>query len=133
MQESGTDVDVICLSEHFIKKDDEKYMVINNFQLSAIYTRSDQRRGGTCILTKNNVQFIELDYIKELSIEKQYEVCAIEIKKMHLIILCIYRTPSSNLNIFFDHFDKTLLQLQRKKCRVVIAGDFNFFFSGKRS
>ena len=103
-------------------------MTLNNFDLSASYSRKIQRRGGTCILSKKMFHSVELKEVRNFSVEKHFEVCGIEIKKLHLIVLCLYRTPNSNISIFFDKLDKLLTKLEYKKCKIVLAFDFNINF-----
>lgn len=116
---------VICLSEHFIKRNEEKYLNINNFYLGAIYSRESQRRGGTCILCKKGYESTELHDLKQFAMEKHFEVCGLIIKQIKLIILFIYRTPNSDVNKFFENLTKMLLKFQTKKYNIIICGDFN--------
>lgn len=91
---------VLCLSEHFIKKHEERYLNISGFYLADIFSREDQRRGGSCILCNNSYESTKLDIIKEYATEKHFEISGIVIKKLKLIVLCIYRTPNSDINVF---------------------------------
>lgn len=98
---------------------------MNNFYLAAIFSRQNQRRGGTCILCKRGYESIKLDIITDLAVEKHFEICGVEIKKLKLLIICIYRTPDSDIKIFFSHLNKTFLRFQHKKHKIIICGDFN--------
>ncbi|KOB76621.1 putative crack-3 bf [Operophtera brumata] len=122
---SHVETSVICLSEHFVIKGEEHYLKLNNFSLKAIYARHDKRRGGACILTRNDIECVELDTIKDLATKNHFEICGIEIKHLKTIIICFYRIPNSDINIFFEKLQITLERLLFKGCKLVIAGDFN--------
>lgn len=58
--------------------------------------------------------------------EKVFECCAVEIPSNNLIIICLYRTPNSNVISFLNTLDTMLHELNRyKKKNIVILGDFN--------
>lgn len=121
------DVDVICVTEHFVISGHESLINIPNYKLAAIYSRNTQKRGGSCILIKKDYEYKELTNILKYSIPGVIESCAIELISHKLIIVCIYRPPNmSNINIFFDNLEsilKTLCINLNKK--VIICGDFN--------
>jgi hypothetical protein len=59
--------------------------------------------------------------------EKNLETCAVqlEIKRFHIIIICIYRSPSGDSGHFLRLFDSTLKYLQKPKTEFVICGVIN--------
>jgi exonuclease III len=125
-----TDIDVICLSETFIKKGEEQFLFLQNFKLASSYTR-ENKRGGSCILIRNNLDFEELTSIRHLTTEKVFEVCGIKIKSINIIIVCLYRTPDSNVETFLHLLEELLTILSHHSSKIVIAGDFNINFLGK--
>ena len=128
MSEKDTDIDIICLSEHFMMSGHEKLLFIPNYILAACYARNDSRRGGTCILVKKGHQYKELQDIAKLSINGVFECCAIYLIHYRTIIVCMYRIPKCNkYTVFFEQLEKVLLYLNKKhpKINIVIAGDFN--------
>lgn len=85
--------------------------------------------GGTCIYVHRDVNFHDLqqaDYI----IEAHFEYSAVEIKSLNLIILCVYRPPDGNLDVFCEKLDCVLQNLRNKviKNNVIICGDFNVHY-----
>lgn len=113
LNELGKDlngVDFICFTETFMKRGSERNLNIDNFKLVASFCR-EERRGGTCILIKK-----ELD-CKRINIDQalpySFECCAVEVLQYNLIIVCIYRTPNSNLDIFFQQLQSLLCTLSR--------------------
>ncbi|KAL0870811.1 hypothetical protein ABMA27_005737 [Loxostege sticticalis] len=124
--DSGTNISIICATETFLKSGDEKNIRLIDFQLAASYCRPRERRGGACILVKNHIQFNPIKLTDEYATYKSFECCGIEIKSSNLIILCIYRTPKSNIEHFFTNFEALLTRLMKKgKKKIIIAGDLN--------
>lgn len=125
LHDSNKHVIAICLTEHFIIKGEEQFFTLNNYHMSTIYSRQLQRRGGSCILLRNDFKGVELHDINKLCIEKHFEICALEIPQIKAIILCIYRTPNSNITVFFNKINETLSKLRHKQRKLIICGDFN--------
>lgn len=128
MSEKNTEIDIICLSEHFMMGSYEQLLFIPNYTLAACYSRKDSKRGGTCILVKKEHQFKDLKEIVNLSINGIFECCAIELTMYNTIIVCVYRVPKfNNLTIFFEQFEKVLVAINKIKLKrnVVITGDYN--------
>lgn len=122
---NSTPIDVICITEHFIQEGLEDLITIPNFVLATSFSR-DSRRGGACILVRSVHKFKELSNVKTLSVKCSIECCAIELIGQDMIIICLYRTPSSNIINFFDKFDTLLTNAcDKTKKRIVVCGDFN--------
>jgi exonuclease III len=84
------------------------------------------QRGGVCIFVRNDLYFNEID-ITHNSREKDLEICAVEIetKANKLIIFCLYRGPTGDLNQFIKHLDDTFKLLYKLKAEFLICGDIN--------
>ncbi|XP_072933417.1 uncharacterized protein [Epargyreus clarus] len=77
-------------------------------------------------MCRNNIAFKKISFPTNLRQTYYFEICGIELSDAKFIIICIYRTPNSNVELFLDHLEKILFYLGRKtKHRVVITGDFN--------
>lgn len=116
-----TRMDVICLTEHFLKCGEEDSVLIQDYKLAVSYSRRNVRRGGACILLHREINYQSIDWVKELGVENSFECCGLSV-----IVICIYRTPNSDTSVFFDKLDvllSKLVKLQNKK--IVICGDFN--------
>lgn len=127
LREQENEPDVICLSETFLKAGYENYLKLYNYTLAASFCR-DKQRGGTCILLKNNIPYKELIIVKKHSIAKIFECCGIEVLAHKLIIISVYRIPSSDPTHFLRKLDDLLHILTKiinMKIKIVIAGDFN--------
>lgn len=120
-------IDVICLSETFIKRGDEKNMYLPNYTLVSWFSRRDSRRGGVGIFVCNGIECKNLNldgFVYELA----FECCAVEITQLKCTIVCIYRIPSNKtLDIFLNSLEQLLLKLTRRKnCNnIILTGDFN--------
>lgn len=127
LTDKNIQVEVLCITEHFMMAGYESHLLIPNYTLAAYYSRTNNKRGGACILVKNGNRWREIPEIKKLSISGLCEFCAIELLSNKVVIVCIYRVPKQeNLNTFFSKLE-IILQLLNKKSykHVVIAGDFN--------
>lgn len=98
MSEKNTEIDIICLSEHYMIAGHEQLLYIPNYTLAACYSRKVSKRGGTCILAKNGHQFKELQDIAKLSMDGIFECCAIDLSIIRLLFVCIeYQSPITYL------------------------------------
>lgn len=99
---------------------------MKNFQVASLYCRKALRRGGVCILCRDYLEFKELLFINDMALENDFECCGIYIPKYGLTIICIYRTPTSNVNIFFNKIEAILYKLRNNKNKnIIITGDLN--------
>lgn len=128
LSECYRDIDIICLTETFIKSGSENNLQLPNYELAESYSR-DSKRGGVCILCKNNLEYKKLPYIKEMSIENYFECCGIEVPEHKCIIICIYRVPGKikdTLNAFLNRLEELFYKLKSKiKKKVIVTGDLN--------
>lgn len=124
-----TNPDVLCFTETFVRLGEEGNINLQNYKLATSYSRL-QKRGGSCILIKDGLEFEKLSCFDDLSMAHHFECCAINLTTNNIIVVCIYRTPSKkkeNIECFLDRIDmllhKCLLRFSKKK--IVITGDFN--------
>jgi hypothetical protein len=68
-------------------------------------------------LTHDNANLI--NYSKE----QDLEICAIKLRTQpkNIILICIYRAPSGNVNNFLDIMDRTLNLLQKPKTEFIFV------------
>lgn len=125
LKQSKNTPDVICLSETFLKSGHEHCFSLTNYELASFYSRPN-KRGGVCILVLKG-----LNYKKNISIARHaksnvFECCAVEFPHNNLIIICLYRTPTSDVNIFLNNLDSLLHELNsNRKKKIVVLGDLN--------
>lgn len=98
-----------------------------NYKIVTNFSRNKQR-GGSCVLVKKGIMCRELSCLKQFALEKSFECCGIEITENNLIIICIYRTPTSDPYIFLNKLESVLENIFKKykyKVNVIVTGDFN--------
>lgn len=126
LQDNRRKVDILCLSEHFMKSGSESNLRLHGFRLADWFSRPGQKRGGVCILCREDIKYKKLTFPKELSSEFTFECCGIEVLGHDCIIICLYRIPKSDTSIFLNKLEVLLNKLQTKiKKIIIIAGDFN--------
>lgn len=100
------DVSIVCLT------------IIHNYNLCSIYYRFSFKNGGIAIFCKNSFENYvrELDYIKNYSIEKTFEICGIKLRltDISFIVLVIYRSTSGDLVSVCKH-----------NVPMIVCGDLN--------
>lgn len=118
-------VDLLCLSEIFVKQHHELNIHLKGFNLSSIFCRP-KKRGGVCILHNSTVNIKQLPFVNNLSSELTFECCGAEIVNHKIILVCIYRTPSSDIRIFFEKLPILLDKLKSEINKsIVLTGDWN--------
>jgi hypothetical protein len=124
LREDGYDVDVICLTEHFMLNEDKTNLLICNYKLAYIYSR-DSRRGGSCILIRQGYEYKTIE-VSKYCVKCIFECCAIELLQPKVIIICIYKPPKSDFDTFLEKMSQMLDYIsQKKNKKIVLCGDFN--------
>ena len=120
-------VDIICLTETFVKSGNEGNISIFDFNLASHFCRKNIKRGGVCILTRKSLSYRKITYCNEIAAESVFECCGIELPELRCVVICIYRVPDSkNISTFFDRLDMLLHKLtHRSTKKVILTGDLN--------
>lgn len=125
------DIDIVCITEHWLKTFEVNAVVINNYSVSSIFCRSEFKNGGVAILhrTSNleNMSVKELSFVSKYSVEKTIEIVGAEVKiaNTRIIVLTIYRSPEGNLDEFFFRLDNVLDKIVSFNVSIVLCGDIN--------
>lgn len=90
--------------------------------------------GGSAIFVKDGMDFKVID-VSEFCIESIFEVTAVILPGANFVIVSLYRTPDSNINIFLNSLETFLLFLHKKYkgSNISLASDFNIDTSKKSS
>jgi Reverse transcriptase (RNA-dependent DNA polymerase) len=124
---SDFNIKFVCLSEHFVKMHDVSKIKICKYKIASIYCRNKLACGGTAILVKNDIEFVVRSDLLDLSVERSFECTAIdaELCNKACTIVCIYRSPNSDLGVFLSKLEYVVSKILREKKVPVICGDFN--------
>jgi exonuclease III len=125
---------IICLSEHHMKYDEINTLHIPSYKLSANFSRTTLKCGGVCIFVHNDIQFTNISLLNHNK-EQDLEITAIKIKfpTKNVIVFCIYRAPSGDMDYFLCHIDKLLNHLYKPKTDFILCGDLNINFLEKNT
>jgi hypothetical protein len=62
LQSELANVDVLCLSEYWLREKCRTLISMDKFKLASNFTRSKSKHGGSCIYVKHHVETTEIDY-----------------------------------------------------------------------
>lgn len=122
---------IIILTEHAMKACEIDRLSIKNYTVNSCYARERSTKGGVVILSDNvlkHKQVVIPTFItKHILQDKQFEACmtCYIISNIKLLVMGIYRSPTSNLDIFLERLSIMVDYLSKKFNNIVIGGDFN--------
>ncbi|KAK9687362.1 hypothetical protein QE152_g36505 [Popillia japonica] len=119
--------DVVCITEHWMSEDQIKFAILENCNLVSHFCRDLHKHGGSAIYVSKKHNAEKLEEINKLSRLNVFECCGAEIfvNKRKVVVLCVYRPPSSDVSEFILHFENALTVSLQLSSFVFIAGDFN--------
>lgn len=117
------DVQVLCLTEHWLR--DFEVAVFNSvhYSIQSAFVRKSAIRGGSLIIVSNEIKCKERPDIANLSVERTIELSCVELEQY--IIICVYRPPSSDFNLFESVMEDSLAKVKCNNKQVIVCGDFN--------
>jgi exonuclease III len=117
---------IICISEHHLNVYEMDVTHIPNYKFGAGYCRKKHKNGGVCIFVHEDYKFTILN-LQKFSKERDIEIAAIklELNKVRIIVLCIYRSPVGDFDYFLNKLDSILNSLHKFNSEFIICGDFN--------
>lgn len=126
--------DFVLITEHWLKEG-EPFFLPQYFLISK-YCRLNSIHGGTLILIKQSFLqsccFTSTDKFDCFIVEKLFEFSVVYCPQMCIYILCIYRPPSGDINVFFYRLECILMQLPAN-ATIILAGDLNINYLDKLS
>ena len=96
---------ILCFTEHWLSEVQMNVLNTDYFRLVSNFSRSHSTSGESCIFTTNTTEMKEVNYLRELGIEKVFELSAVELTDIHIILVCIYRSPHSDLYEFLHRLE----------------------------
>jgi len=103
LKSSLRNIDVLCFTEHWVKADYLKLIQFDQYKLASYFSRKKYNHGGSCIYVKNGIRTKELNCLKGIREEKEFEMSVTELVDCGFIIVCIYRSPDSKFWPFLKH------------------------------
>jgi hypothetical protein len=85
-------VDILCFTEHWLSEVQINVLNIDYFRLVSTFSRSHSTSGRSHIFTRNIIEMKEVNYLRELGLEKVFEISAVELSDIDAILTCIYRS-----------------------------------------
>jgi len=105
MQIDGIAPHLICLMEHHLKQTEINNLSLKGYKLASEFCRKKIRGGGACILINKALFYSTID-LNQYCHEKMLEMCTIKLhlKSFKLIVLCVYRAPTGDINFFLSNW-----------------------------
>jgi len=115
-------VHVLCLTEHWLRVSE---LASNNacYSIGSAFCRKKANHGGAMIIVSNIIKCKNRKDINNLSIERCIEISCVELEQF--IVLCVYRPPLSEFNLFESTMDDVLGKLMKSCKNIIVCGDFN--------
>jgi len=121
-------IDVLCLTEHWIKEDYLTTVHIDQYKLVSHFGRKNHNHGGSCIYAKKDIRTKDVNYLQGMSVEKDFEISVSEVVTHGYIVVCIYRSPDGNFRVFLNNFELIIKKIQSKRKKILLCGDWNLNF-----
>ena len=117
---------VFCVSEHWLNSTSILDMHIYNFSLISHFSRTISKGGGTAIFVRVGTRCDLID-LSEFSRESYFECSGVSLCDGEILLICIYRSPASDVSLFFKSFNSTVefFYNNYNYTRIIIVGDFN--------
>jgi len=117
---------VLCLTEHHLKKFKIKYKIIENYNLGTYYCREKYEKGGVAIYIHKGIQCTKVS-INTYCKEKDIEICVIKFTyhESKISIITLYRSPTGNFDSFLCNPEGVLQVLCDPTIDIIICGDIN--------
>lgn len=120
-------LDIICITEHWLREEEIVLLPLAGFKLAAHSTRTESKGGGTCIYIRDTLSFEILNFNVDFNIEKCLEFSAIVLIDFNLNVVAVYRSPSGSLDCFLPLMGGVLESLDVRR-QTAVVGDFNVNF-----
>ncbi len=104
-------------------------MYIEGYKLVSSFCRANPY-GGSCILVRDELESSvkRRHDLTQHSIEKHVEISAVSFPRSKLTVVCLYRSPDGNFDVFIDALNEVLRGLVKQNYHIKVAGDFNVDF-----
>lgn len=117
------DVQVLCLTEHWLKEHEVEFINDEHFTVKSAFVRKSAIRGGSLVLVSNKLKCKQRLDLVNLSIERTVELSCVELERY--IVICVYRPPSGDFGLFESVMEDSLNKLKASNKSIILCGDFN--------
>lgn len=120
---------ICCLSEHHLTDDTiRNYSFLPGYKLVSYFCRSNHKCGGVVIYAKNFLDIKNMEMHDPTECLFEYCLGVLNMGSSKYAIICVYRPPNTNFNVFYDKLHLLLFDIHKKYAFIVICGDFNLNF-----
>jgi exonuclease III len=105
-------VDVLCLSEHWMAEDQIKLINFDQYILKDFFCSNKRRGGCSCIFVREILSARQVHYLNGIAQEKTFELAAVELLDIKVVIVCIYRSPESDIDEFLGKLEIMIKRTQ---------------------
>jgi hypothetical protein len=126
-------MDILCFTEHWMCIDQIRSISLEHHQLASNFSRSSRKGGGSCIFVINETRAKEVNYLKDLAHEINFELSAVELMDLKTVVVCIYRSPDGDYEEFLQNLEVVIYRVQASQKRLILCGDWNVDFLKKNS
>lgn len=124
---------IVCFTEHWLSESELQIYTFPNYNLISYFSRSELKGGGTALYAQKNIKGKSIVYSGVEAIERhcEYAVSKIIAHNVVTLVICIYRSPNADLDIFIDKITNLLDETIHKNptANIIICGDFNINFN----
>lgn len=120
---------ILLLTEHWLKVNEPLHL--DGYRSISRFSRSLSKGGGTVILARTDildyygfVPYNDFDYLID---EKKFEVSVVYSNRFNMYILCAYRSPGTEWEVFINNMELILCSFPVKST-IVLSGDWNINF-----
>ena len=126
----GKECKFVCLTEHWLRSDTISCEKICYYSIVSSYCRSINRGGGCVIYSQNHFN-MKNEIFKVETSEKDFEYCSASFGSGQdcTLCVCLYRSPSGDINAFLSKLTLLLDVVCRRFSNVIVCGDFNIMFN----
>lgn len=125
---------IVIITEHWLNKNETVF--IERYTILSKFCRTNFIHGGTLILGRSDFlelyDFTNIERFDNLCCDKDFEISVVYCACLKLYIVCIYRSPISNHNIFLVNLEAVLSNLS-PHVSVILTGDFNINYNDENS
>jgi exonuclease III len=111
--------------EHWLHSDQLIYINTEQYKLADSFCRNNEKHGGSCIFVSNGIKTREIIFLTNLERDRVFEISAIELVDFKIIVMCIYRSPNSDEEIFLELLDEAVNKVLKGGRFLVVCGDWN--------